>query len=171
MSRILTSAVLVLAATLLVLPLSGQSQPETPAAPIPSQIAAAKKIFVSNLGEASPYTNNIASYAGGPNRAYNQFYDAMKTWGQYELVSAPADADLVFEIAFQYTGFPANTGRELRLLIVDPKTNIPLWGFAEYVEPAGAAKNREKNLNLAMTALVNDVKKVATPSAAQPVQK
>jgi hypothetical protein len=170
MSRILTAAVLVFAATLLVLPLSGQSQPETPAAPIPAQIAAAKKVFVSNLGEASPYSNNVASYAGGPNRAYNQFYDAMKTWGKYELVSAPAAADLVFEIAFQYTAFPAAT-RELRLLIVDPKTDIPLWGFAEYVEPAGAAKNREKNLNLAMTVLVNDVKKVATPPAAQPAEK
>ncbi len=164
MSRILYSSAL--ATLLLVIPPCGRATQE---APIPAQIASARKIFISNLGEEGPYVN-AATYPGGPNRAYNQFYDAMKTWGQYELVSAPADADLVFEIACPYTRvFPV--ARELRISIIDPKTHIPLWGLAEYVEPAGKVKNREKNYDLAMTALVNDVKKLASPPAVQPAPK
>ena len=34
---------------------------------------------------------------------YNEFYAAMKSWGRYELVSSPADADMVFEIRFAYS--------------------------------------------------------------------
>ena len=47
-------------------------------------------------GDQSRY--EAVSYSGGPDRAYNEFYAAMKTWGRYELVAAPRDADLVFEI-------------------------------------------------------------------------
>ena len=32
----------------------------------------------------------------------------MKTWGQYELVSAPTDADLVLEISFGVQAVGAN---------------------------------------------------------------
>lgn len=28
-------------------------------------------------------------YSGGPDRLYNEFYAAMKSWGRYELVSTP----------------------------------------------------------------------------------
>ena len=170
MSRILTFSVVVFVATLLALPLWGQSQPETSAAPIPAQIAAAKKIFISNLGEESFYYDNRNWYSGGPNRAYNQFYSAMKNWGQYDLVSTPSAADLVFEIIFQ-DGDRAASDPELRLRIVDPQTHVTLWGFTQRVDAGGLAKTREKNYDLAMAALVNDVKKVASPAVSQPAQK
>ena len=39
------------------------------------------------------------------NLPYNEFYEHMKSWGKYQLVQAPADADLVFEIRFvTFTG-------------------------------------------------------------------
>ena len=37
---------------------------------------------------------------GGPDRTYNEFYAVVKGSGSYELVSAPAGADLIFEISF-----------------------------------------------------------------------
>jgi hypothetical protein len=101
-------------------------------------------------------------YSGGPNRAYNQFYAAMKSWGRYELVSAPADADLVFEIGFtdKYEGQIYVS--QFKLAVLDPKTRVALWTFTTYVEPAGTAKNREKNYDLTMTALMDDLKSVVT---------
>jgi hypothetical protein len=106
-------------------------------------------------GDHLPATKD-ALYGGGPNRAYNQFYAAMKSWGRYELVSAPADADLVFEIGFtdKYEGqiYVA----QFKLVVVEPKTHIALRTITKYVELAGKAKNREKNYDLTMTALMDD---------------
>jgi hypothetical protein len=143
------------------IPLLGQSVPEIPAAPVPTQIASAKKIFISNTGEESNQYL-LSLYNGGPNRAYNQLYNALKNWEQHELVSAPADADLVFEIHFENRAI----GDFFRLLILDPKTRITLWTVTEYIGPAMLAKNRDKNFDLAMTALVNDVKSLASPPPA-----
>jgi hypothetical protein len=77
-------------------PVLGQQQP-TDAAPVPAQIMAAKKVFVSNAGEERNPAGDL-DFSGGPDRAYNQFYAAIKNWGQYEVVATPADADLVLEI-------------------------------------------------------------------------
>lgn len=160
MSRILESlAVAVLLATSL-------CAQEAPAAPVPAQIGSAKTVFISNMGEESFfYLPKDAAYTGGPNRTYNQFYAAMKSWGKYELVPAPADADLVFEIGFtdKFEG-PMRVG-QVKFVVRDPKTHIALWTITEYVEPAGMAKNREKNYNIAMNALTEDLKRLVVPAA------
>jgi len=54
---------------------------------------------------------------------------------------------------------------QIKLLIVDVKTAMPLWALTKYPEPAGLAKNRERNYNVAMTALMDDLKTLVTPSA------
>jgi hypothetical protein len=73
-----------------------EAQQSKDVAPIPVQIIAARKVFISNAGQESV----PGAFSGEPDRTYNQFYGAIKNWGQYELVSAPADADLVLEISF-----------------------------------------------------------------------
>jgi hypothetical protein len=89
----------------------------------------------------------------------------VKSWGRYEVASAPGDADLVFEIGFteKYEGsiFVA----QLKLIFIDPKTHVALWTIYKYVEPAGMPKNREKNYDLAMTALLEDLKSTVAPPA------
>jgi hypothetical protein len=84
-------------AGLLSQPLLSAEKPKdaVPAAPVPSPIAAAKKVFISN----APGSGLPASF-GGPDRTYNEFYAAMTAWGHYELVSVPSDADLILEISF-----------------------------------------------------------------------
>ena len=49
---------------------------------------------------------------------------------------------------------------------IDPKTHVALWTIYKYVEPAGMTKNREKNYELAMTALLEDFKSTVAPAAA-----
>jgi hypothetical protein len=39
-----------------------------------------------------------------------------------------------------------------------------LWGLTAYVQVAALAKTREKNYEMAMTTLVNDLKILATPT-------
>lgn len=58
----------------------------------------------------------------------------MKNWGRYELLSAPAEADLVLEASLvpEQAGFP-----RLRLAILDPKTHVVLWAFAKRVNTRG----------------------------------
>lgn len=63
------------------------------------QIASGKKVFVSNAG-LDVVSLTLFRKAGDPDQPYNDFYAAMKNGGHYELVTTPADADLVFEIRF-----------------------------------------------------------------------
>jgi hypothetical protein len=82
-------------------------------APAPPQIAAAQKVFISNAGGSSlDAVIDETIFNGGPDRPYNQFYAARKSWGRYDLVSSPADADLVLEISWSLT----DTGLRLPVL-------------------------------------------------------
>ena len=143
--------------------------PNTPA-PIPAQIVAAKKVFISNAGQ-----DGLGGFSGDPDRAYNQFYSAMKSWGQYELVSSPADADLVFEVSFEVQAIGASvikgdtvgTGYapRFRLLILDPKTHFTLWTLTEHINWARLAANRDKDFDQGLTTLVADLKRLANQSS------
>jgi hypothetical protein len=140
-----------------------------PPAPVPPQIAAAQKIFISNAGgESFETVFDELVFNGGPDRPYNQFYAAMKTWGQREIVANPADSDLVLEISWVLsdTGLRLPVLGQLRLLIVDPKTHITLWSVTEYVRGAVLLGNRDKNFDQAMNTIVNRVKTLMLPAAA-----
>ncbi len=160
--------------------LRAQDKKELLPAPLPAQIFTARKLFVSNAGG-----DTLGDYSGGPDRAYNQLYTALKGWGRYELVAVPADAELVFEISFATPilgenvsggGGTAVSNRtlkdpQLRLAIRDLKTHVLLWTFTEHVQPALLQGNRDKNYDQAMAALVNDIKNVAgqpAPTASSP---
>ena len=152
--------------------LRAQNQKELLPAPLPRQIFAAHKVFVSNAGG-----DTLGDYSGGPDRAYNQFYGTLKEWGRYELVAAPADAELIFEVSFTTptvgedvsgggAGHFSVSSRQVkdpqfRLTILDLKTHVLLWTFTEHVQPALLQGNRDKNFDLAMAALVNNIKNVA----------
>lgn len=147
-----------------------QKSPVPAPAPIPPQIAGAQKIFIANAGgESFETVFDQVVFDGGPDRAYNQFYAAMKSWGQRQIVSSPADADMVLEISWVLSD--TGLGRlpvlgQLRLEIVDPKTRIPLWSVTEYVRGAVLLGNRDKNFDQAMNTIVGRVKTLMlSPSA------
>jgi hypothetical protein len=143
---------------------------------VPAQIGTAQKVFISNAGGESLETViDQTVFNGGPDRPYNEFYAAMKTWGRYELVSSPTDADLVLEVswALSDTGLRLPVLGQLRLVIIDPKTHIMLWNLAEYVRGAVLLGNRDKNFDQAMNTIVARLKGLTAPPSpsADPAQK
>src|SRR5262249_15893436 len=138
-----------------------------PAAPVPAQIITGRKAFVSNLG-ADTSLILPAHYSGGPDRAYNQFYAAMKSWGRYELVSAPADADLILTLSWVAPPTDVFQGRSeldphFRLQIGDPKRQTGLWAFTEHLKAGGGS--HDQGFDRAMARIVDDLKKLAAPLA------
>jgi hypothetical protein len=129
-----------------------EKRPDPAPGPIPVQVLNGKKVFISyKESDADP---------GAPNLTYNEFYALMKSWGKYELTGAPADADLIFEIAY----ISGITDSQLRMSIVDSRTHVVLWPFVQHVEGSGREKGRRKNFDSAMSDLVDDLKKVTTPA-------
>jgi hypothetical protein len=130
---------------------------EAPAAPLPSQIVAAKRVFISNTGSGF----DSSAWSGGPDRIYNEFYAAMKRWGRDELSSAPGDADLV--LAVNVIRDPVVW--QFKLEILDPKTRIVLWTKYEPIKITVSQKTRDKNFDDTINKLVEDLKALT----AQPV--
>lgn len=165
---------------------AGEAQAQQPRAP--QQVLTAKRLFILNAGgeedTAKRWTGRI-KFQGGPDRAYNQFFTAMKSWGRFELVQAPAGADLVFEIEYAdlflwervrpprvhvpsdgthrrdlSPGFLEQVERpQVSLTIRDPKTLETLWTFTETIGAAGLQSNRNKNFDRSVSALVKDARK------------
>lgn len=137
-----------------------QSKPgEAPAAPVPQQILSAKKVFIANAGgdEMAP---GEPIFSGGTDRAYNQFYAAVKNWGRFEVVGSPAQADLVLEIR-QETQMVVLGGKAggsaiplFKLKIIDPKTNMLLWAFRIHGEFGLGQGNSDRNFDQAVYRLV-----------------
>ena len=139
-------------------------------APVPPQITAARSVFISNAGgESLDTVTDQTVFNGGPDRPYNEFYAAMKAWGRYQLATSPESADLVFQISWTLsdTGLKLPVLGQLRLLIIDPKTQVTLWSFTEYVRGAVLLGNRDKNFDSAMNAIVGRMKvQESTPAPA-----
>jgi hypothetical protein len=146
---------------------------KTDAAPVPAQIFTAKKAFISNsTGEDNGLL--FDHYNGGPDRAYNQFYRAIKSWGRYELVSIPSDADLFLELHFTAPSGPVtfNGGKseqrpQFGLVILDPRTHAVLWTFTEYLNARHAT--HDESFDQAIAKIADDIKKLAerTPVKAE----
>jgi hypothetical protein len=133
--------------------------PDPPAAPIPTQVLNGKRVFISN----SESTADIIF--GVPDLTYDVLYEHMKNWGKYELVSAPADADLVFNINFVIL-----LNQQLRLVVLDPQTHTVLWTFAEPVQPWTRQATGRKNFDQTMTKLVDDLRNLTAPATPAPSQ-
>ena len=158
------------AAALVPLPsLNAQKTPETPAAPVPAQILTAKKVFISNAGV------DANAVVGDRDEAYNQFYQAMKTWGRYELVTAPADADLVFEISFAAplisTQVIDTYATQFDVVILDTKTHFNLWTIKQSVQRAARKETWNKNFSKGIADLMDSIKSLTAPPAASPAAK
>jgi len=140
---------------------SASAQQPAPEAPVPPAIRAASKIFLSNAGADSGLFPS--PFSGGENRGYNQLYAGLKANGQYQLVSDPADADLVLELQLTAPNGPSNGSKVngasnpvpmLRLVIYDRKTHYVLWAFTQSIEIAFLQKTHDRNFDDALTAIL-----------------
>jgi hypothetical protein len=143
-------------AAVLAVPAAGtfaaQQTNKPPAAPIPTPIFTGKKVFISSAAGGTVLPSSA------PELTYDEFYAAMKSWGRFEPVSAPSDADLIFEISLDYAPYA-----RIRLLILDPKTHVVLWPILENVRPWTRVTSGRKNFDQVMANVVDTLKKLAVP--------
>jgi hypothetical protein len=132
---------------------------------VPPALLAAKKVFLSNAGADSGLFPH--PFSGTPDRAYSQFYDAVKAWNRYSLVADPSDADLVFELQLTAPNGPTSANKQdgasdplpmFRLVIFDRKTHYVLWALTESIYPATLQKTHDHNFDEALTNLLADLK-------------
>lgn len=150
----------------------GAQQPSASGvAPIPPALLAAKKVFVSNAGADPGLFPH--PFSGDPDRAYNEFYADLQSLGQYELVTDPASADLVFELRLNAPNGPSNADKTkgasdplpmFRLVIYDRKSHYVLWALTESIEQANLQKTHDHNFDVALSTLVEDLKRLITPA-------
>lgn len=134
-------------------------------APVPPQIAVAKKVFISYTGTDSVSIAGFKWVSGDPDQPYNQFYAAMKSWGRYELTSTPADAELVFEIRFltAIVGDGKVTAQAPEwILTIDGKTHFTLWTLTEPVKGANRKATWKKNIDESFSNLMDHLKQLAS---------
>jgi hypothetical protein len=103
--------------------------------------------------------------------AYNEFYAAIKSWGRYEVVTAPSDADLVFEIRFHYSVGPTDVVQgsggstqdfQLRVSILDSRTRTILWALSKSIPQSNNKLKSRQFFDQTMAALVDNLEKLAT---------
>jgi hypothetical protein len=147
-------------------------------APVPGQIIAAKRVFISNAGSESYGSESyfrLTRYDGGPDRFYNQFYAAMKNWGRYELADSPANADMVCEVRFTSPIVDRQSHLELiydpqlNLTFVDPKTRVALWSLTEHIQTARNREADNRNFDQAVSRIVDRARLLAAGSASSAI--
>jgi len=156
-----------------------RAQQSSPAAPVPPQIATAHRVFVSNGGGP----NYFNAFTGGPDRAYNSLYAELKQSSRYQLVSAPADADLIFQIRSIAptvdTSTPDSPGGiaynpQLILSIQDPATHAVLWTTSANVRASGRQKTRDAEFDQSLEVVVDKLRQVTgeqlTPAQLKAIQ-
>jgi hypothetical protein len=157
-----------------------RAQQTTPiAAPVPPQIAAAHKIFVSNGGGS----NYFDMFTGGPDRAYNSLYAELQQSNRYQIVSSPADADLIFEIRSIAPAVDASTpdspggiayNPQLILSIQDPATHAVLWTTSANVRAVGTQSRRDREFDQSLEVAVDKLRQVTgeqlTPAQIKAIQ-
>ncbi len=137
-------------------------QPAGTPAPIPSAIASATKIFVSNAGaDAGLFPQ---PFTGDPSRGYTQLYLALKASGRYQLVEAPSDADLVLELHLTAPYGPSNANKAqgasdprpmFTLTVYDRQTHYVLWTLTHTIDWAVLQKTHDRNFDEALAAIVS----------------
>lgn len=137
-----------------------------PSAPLPSALSTAHRLFLGNAGDQ----DNADCL-----RAYNDFYAAIGGSGRYQLVGDPSSSDLVLELHYEFSlgagvnGAAANTPRQFRLILIDPKTHVILWTLVERTNYAALERNRNKNLDEVVGVLAADLDQLL--SAKPPANK
>ena len=152
-------------------------------APVPQQVLTARTAFIGNGGGQSYGAESyfhLTQFDGGPDRAYNSFYTAVKEWGHYDLVGSTDAADLALVIRFtnptvDRTNRDASSDQphdwiydpQLNLSMNDPRTGLALWTLTEHIEPASDRLVANRHFDDAVTRLVDDLQRlILNPSAA-----
>jgi hypothetical protein len=182
----LSRFVLPLTAFVLVHPsLNAQQPPSPPPAPIPASILSAQKLFIANGGMDAFSLQAFEELGLNGSSPYSSLYATVNSWGKYQLVASPADADLVLQVRFTapFTGggndrtwdfqrILANTTWQfqIEITVYDAKTHFLLWTLTQPVRPANLKGTWLKNIATANATLAGDLKTLmsAAPAPSTP---
>ncbi len=150
------------------------ASPPPPAslAPVPPALLNAKTVFISNAGADSGLFPH--PFSGDPDRPYNQFYAGIQSWGHYQIVGDPSEADIVLELQLIAPPGPTSGNKingasdpvpMFRLVIYDRKTHYVLWALTESIWIAWLQKTHDNNFDQALTAIVLDLKRLTSAPA------
>ena len=148
------------------------AQQQVPPAPVPTALSTARSIFISNGGADSGLFPE--PFTGDSSRGYNQLFAALKSAGQFQLVSDPGNADLVLEIGLVAPYFATfgmnNTNKQngakdplpmFKLTVYDAKSHFVLWTMTSSVGFAFLQKTHDRNFDMALNDVVSQFLSVA----------
>jgi hypothetical protein len=144
------------------------AQQPAPPAPVPSAITAAKAIFISNGGADSGLFPE--PFSGDTSRAYNQLFASLTSTGQFQLVTNPANADLVLEIRLVAPYGPQQPSKQngasdplpmFRLTVYDARSHFVLWTMNSSVGFAFLQKTHDRNFDMALNDVVSQFLSIA----------
>jgi hypothetical protein len=166
MTNKLNSKILHLGLFTLAIAASTALRAQTPiSAPLPAQLATATHVFLSYAADTTAATAD---------QLYSGLYLGLQTWGKYQLVPTPADADLILEIHYPHLlsncSVSQGTGGcvesdHLELHILDRATHTILWTVSEPNKGGRNKTNQDKSTAAMLAATLADLKVIASPSA------
>ena len=149
--------------------IAGAQTPPPPAAPLPAILSNASHLFLANAGDQ----DNADCL-----RAYNAFYAGIDGLHRFTLVSDPSAADLIVELHYEIdlgSSIVSDGGRsgarQFRAALIEPHTHTLVWSLTERTNYAGLQRNRDKNLDSAITALISDFGTLVSSQPTAPANK
>jgi hypothetical protein len=156
-------------ASLLIAGTSFAQTPVPPPAPLPAVLSNSTRLFLANAGDQ----DNADCL-----RAYNAFYSGIDGLHRFTLVSDPSAADLIVELHYEIdlgasvvSDGGRNGSRQFRAALIEPRTHTLVWSLTERTNYAGLQRNRDKNLDSAITALVSDFGTLVSSQPTAPANK
>jgi hypothetical protein len=143
-----------------------------PGAPLPAAVANAKKVFLLNGQTTAQYLTK-----NGNALAFDTLYADVKSWGKYELVDSPKDADIVIELQYRpysegarsfgvynpsthtvQTRSVEEIGADFALVLYEVKSKEQLWSVSDSCGVARRVKNQQKEVIKSIGRLVEALK-------------
>jgi hypothetical protein len=144
-----------------------------PPGPVPAAILSAKSVFIANGGADGGLFPS--PFSGDPNRGYDEFYARVQKAGMFQLVSDPAQADLVMQIRLLAPYGPQQPSKQLgaadprptlRLEIYDTRSHFLIWAITQPVEMAVLQKTHDRNFDESLSVLVTHLQELMRPQTA-----
>src|SRR5216684_3533654 len=118
-------------------------------APKPTQLAAAKKMFL-----AFPHAGWDVSTRDA-DELYSGIAAAMKSWGRFEIAPTPAEADIIADLSIE-----TENGTNVKIAFLDPRTRIAVWAVNEQLAVPYLVGFRSRNIPRTVDALINHIRKM-----------
>jgi hypothetical protein len=176
MSRFFRFSLFLLCAAPLLFAQNPTAPTQPPAAPVPAPLHTAQKIFIANAGMDAFSLQAFEELGLSKTNTYDSLYAAIQSWKTYQIVSSPADADLVLNVrcnaplignhdGWKFQRILANTTWQFQyeITILDAKSHFLLWTITEPVRPANLDGTWRKNIATANAALAGQLQALLAP--------